>query len=89
MRAMFRQQVNLGYRSFDMPIIIAHRSDSDKILLVLSDVEGFCRVCDLDRGIATPRLRVEDAIVSAGWVEIDNDPELLAKAMACREPKQT
>jgi hypothetical protein len=70
-----------------MPTIAAHRSDSDKIILVLSDEEGFCRVCDLTRMTATPMLRLEDVIVSAGWVQMDNDHDLLVKALECREPR--
>jgi len=67
-----------------MPRIIAYRSDSEKVLLVQCDDTDFCRVCNLDTDIATPRIRVEDAIVSADWVKIDDDPELLKSAMACR-----
>jgi hypothetical protein len=71
-----------------MPMIIAHRLDSKKVLLVLSDEEGFCRVCNLDKMTATPRLRVEDAIVSARWVNMEDDPDLLARAVACKVPKE-
>ena len=71
-----------------MPRIIAHREDSEKVLLVLSDEEGFCRICNLDTMTATPRLRVEDAIVSADWVKMEDDPALLALAVACKVPKE-
>jgi hypothetical protein len=68
-----------------MPKIIAHRSDSERVLLVESDEPGFCRVCNLETGIATPKIRQEDAIVSATWVPMAGTPALLAEVLACRE----
>jgi putative transcriptional regulator len=68
-----------------MPKIIAHRSDSGRVLLVESDAPGYCRVCDLDAGTATPKLRVEDAIVAADWVPMEGNPALMTEVLTCRE----